>query len=907
MQQQIVYSQRDIVQPGPFFHGPRLEFEENSECVNKDFKSLGKQSSGKKGFFDTWLWQAVKIGVPVGLGFLMPGIGFLLSTVVTGAASGITSGVEKVATKGNLDSEDKVDILTDFGMGFLGGALAKLPIFAGAKTYFSALIKSAMGGAVSGAAVGGAGQAVKDKINHGEIKEEKILEGTFSGFLGGAAFGGAFGLVGHHLQIRMQRKPPEASQSSPSNVKVQEPLCSLPKEASTKSYEVVNQTKYFTNQAKVEIKEEFNKLVCEIRTKVRDLKNFDPSQQGFQQCNLRSKIFQFQDRLNKLDPNKKEYFKLHSRLNDLHEAVNLKSGHNISTKVPNPEVREIRKDFEKLIQDIKLIIEDPKNKTNIKLFEYKLSSYKSKIWSLQSRLNKIDPKKYNKLRSNFEDVIDIITGKNNCTFDKLSWLQNNSSSSNLPKGFFTAKEGGWDRSRQLNYYLKKSHLYEPPDNPENIAAWAKRLTGKINRLKKIAKSEGEENFVKILEFARQSGYKRCLNKYIEGKGLLTPPQKLSEYNQWAKTLSDETIALKKLFKSLGYGCSEDLKNIFQSGTGSKISASIKKLSEQAASKYFSTVDLQPGSNFRQELSALIRVTRIFDKNYIEGVHPELLLIHLSKPKFALNVNLHSLKPVNEHASKKVPISDLVLRKKETSDSFYEGVLMGIVAFPKKALRVFKQFRYKFIAKHHTSQGRESELGKITPDQFDSRTHYDQTPGLAHFKRRELIISEHMIEVSNCSTNKISTFTDPNTYSQIVAHEGGHGLDRILFTLIWTKKLNRTKTFEEYMNLLQKFKSSGKSDVSNASKKFEAAYMNDISKFSPEQKEKLKYFLYQETPGDYTMGMREVFAEGTCFLHGHGSSEVNFSTFPKTLYVMFKKFSRFIGIDPSFSFHLSKLS
>ncbi len=858
MQQHGISLQRnDILQMELLAQGPRHELIGNNEHVNDRFlrSSNTHESSEKKGFFNTWLWQGIKIGAPVALGFLMPGIGFLFSTAIIGTVIGLSSTIEKLAVKNRWKSEDTVEVLTDFGMGFLGGALAKIPIFNGAKTYFSALIKSALGGGSSGSAVGGVGQAIKDKINNGEVKEEKILEGMFSGFLGGAAFGGAFGLFGHHLQICMQRKSLETLPINPShsNAKIQEPLSSLPKGENTKPFEVINKTKDVTSSVKAEIKEEFKKLVLEIRTKLKDLQSIDPSQQGFQQCMLRSKIIQFQNRLNQLDPGKKQYCKLYLRLDKLLETINQKPVYNTPKKVPNPEVKEIKRDFEKLIQDVRTIIEDPKNKGNTSFLQMKLSGYKLKIWDLQSRLKKTDPtrQKYNKLRSHIEDLMDVITQRYNCTFDKLSWLQNNSSSK-LPKGFFTAKDGGWDRTRQLDYYLKKSRLYEPPDNLENIAAWAKRLTGRINRLKKIAKLEGEENFIKVLELSRQNGYKLCLSKY---------------------------------------------------------SGEIRKLSEQTTSKYFSIIDIQPGSNFRQKLSALIKATRIFDKNYIEITHPELVLIHLSKPKFALNFSAsHNLKQANQQAEKKLSVSDLirslVVRKKETSDGFYESVLRGVICFPEKALRMFKRFGYKFLAKHHTSQGRESELGQMTPNQFDPRTHYDQSGGLANYKHRELTISENMILEVNKFSTKVATFTDPVSYSQIAVHEGGHGLDRILCTLIKVRKLNSAKTFEEYMNLLQKFKLHKESYTSGTSQKFKTAYMEDISKLSPKQQEDLKYFLYQETPGDYSRGMKEAFAEGTCFLQGIGSSDVNFSTFPKTLRVMLQIFDRFIGIYPGFSFHLS---
>ncbi|MBY0404686.1 MAG: hypothetical protein K2X66_12355, partial [Cyanobacteria bacterium] len=77
-----------------------------------------------------------------------------------------------------------------------------MPIFSGAKTYLSALFKGVASGGTSGAAMGGVGQMAKDQINHGEVDMGKALESSATGFAGGAAFGGAFGSLGHHLKVR---------------------------------------------------------------------------------------------------------------------------------------------------------------------------------------------------------------------------------------------------------------------------------------------------------------------------------------------------------------------------------------------------------------------------------------------------------------------------------------------------------------------------------------------------------------------------------------------------------------------------------------------------------------------------------------------------------------------------------
>ncbi|MBY0404685.1 MAG: hypothetical protein K2X66_12350, partial [Cyanobacteria bacterium] len=72
------------------------------------------------GFFKSWLWQGLKIGAPIGLGFLVPGLGFWAGTALMGASMGGMSLIEKLATKGSLNSEDRVDLAVDFGTGFLG-------------------------------------------------------------------------------------------------------------------------------------------------------------------------------------------------------------------------------------------------------------------------------------------------------------------------------------------------------------------------------------------------------------------------------------------------------------------------------------------------------------------------------------------------------------------------------------------------------------------------------------------------------------------------------------------------------------------------------------------------------------------------------------------------------------------
>lgn len=166
-----------------------------------------RQEAPKKpdSFWNSWLWQGIKIGAPLALGFVFP-LGFVASTLLIGGTMAAFTVTEKLASKGKLDASDGVDIAVDIGTSFIGGALGRLPIFQGAKTYMSAFIKSALGGGVSGAATGGIGQVLKDGINKGEVDLAHVAQSTLHGAIGGAALGGAFGLVGHKLQIMAAAK-----------------------------------------------------------------------------------------------------------------------------------------------------------------------------------------------------------------------------------------------------------------------------------------------------------------------------------------------------------------------------------------------------------------------------------------------------------------------------------------------------------------------------------------------------------------------------------------------------------------------------------------------------------------------------------------------------------------------------
>ena len=156
-------------------------------------------------FWNSWLWQGIKIGVPLALGFVFP-LGFVASTLLIGGTMAAFTVTEKLGSKGKLEASDGVDIAVDIGTSFIGGALGRLPIFQGAKTYVAAFVKSAIGGGVSGAATGGIGQALKDGINKGEFDLAHVAESALHGGVGGAAFGGAFGLVGHKLQTMATAK-----------------------------------------------------------------------------------------------------------------------------------------------------------------------------------------------------------------------------------------------------------------------------------------------------------------------------------------------------------------------------------------------------------------------------------------------------------------------------------------------------------------------------------------------------------------------------------------------------------------------------------------------------------------------------------------------------------------------------
>ena len=337
----------------------------------------------------------------------------------------------------------------------------------------------------------------------------------------------------------------------------------------------------------------------------------------------------------------------------------------------------------------------------------------------------------------------------------------------------------------------------------------------------------------------------------------------------------------------------------------RIIDAISNLSRHVSSANFSRADLLQNSEFRQRLSLLLKAARIIDKSYVAANRPELFLIHHTKPRF-LNLSRVS----KQQISKDDLVKKLVVRLKNTSDDFHNAVLDGVASFPEKALRLFRRFHYKFLAKHHTTQGTNGELGQKTPNQFDSRTHYDECGGLAHTNKRQLITSEHTLQYGRFKSDFVSTAEAQleklpqeelgmrNLYARCkyiatTSHEGGHGLDSILFTFRQVRILNRAKTFEQYLELLQKFKHTSGRDFSSLAK-FKKAYMEDISKLSQEEQERLKYFLYQDSPGNYSRGMQEVFAEGTCFLHDNRGLQVNWLTFPQTLKFMLKTFERYIG-------------
>jgi Methyltransferase domain len=171
-----------------------------------------RKQAPKTGFWGSGFWQVLKVGLPIGLGVLMPGVGFLASTAIIGGLMGAMSLVETLGSKGTVDKDDAVNIGVDFAAGFLSGGLSRLPVFQGAKTLLSGAIKGIFGGTLSGAATGAASRAAKDTINEdGQIDKDLLLQETLLGAAGGALFGGIFsGLAGGLAQrAARQTLPPK--------------------------------------------------------------------------------------------------------------------------------------------------------------------------------------------------------------------------------------------------------------------------------------------------------------------------------------------------------------------------------------------------------------------------------------------------------------------------------------------------------------------------------------------------------------------------------------------------------------------------------------------------------------------------------------------------------------------------